>query len=263
MVDGLCSGRLHAGIDGDPHDLPVGNAKLHRALSAAGAARRKDRSVRHHRAECRFDAASLRTKAVRTDGGWLLNGTKIFTTNGFCRYPHHRGGNHAAWQGRQGARALRRRYEDAWIFRWTKPTSSRSIARHRRAGLRERLCCRRSQARQRPEQWLRQRASLMVDRSTGGARLGTGRAAYDAALRYAKERSHSGQPIGKFQAVQFKLVDMLAKLEQARIYTYHACALADADRPSRPRPRSPRSSPAMAATRRARWRCPSSAATAS
>ena len=31
--------------------------------------------------------------------------------------------------------------------------------------------------------------------------------------------------------MQFKLVDMLAKLEQARLYTYHAAALADADRP--------------------------------
>lgn len=61
--------------------------------------------------------------------------------------------------------------------------------------------------------------------------IGTGRAAYDAALKYAKEREQFGQPIGKFQAVQFKLVDMLATLEQARLYTYYAAALADGDQP--------------------------------
>ena len=70
--------------------------------------------------------------------------------------------------------------------------------------------------------------SLTVDRIfTAALALGGGRAAYDAALKYAKEREQFGQPIGKFQAVQFRLVDMLAKLEQARLYTYHAAALAD------------------------------------
>lgn len=74
--------------------------------------------------------------------------------------------------------------------------------------------------------------SLTVDRIfTAALALGTGRAAYEAALKYAKERSQFGQPIGKFQAVQFKLVDMLATLEQARLYTYHAAALADQGRP--------------------------------
>lgn len=70
--------------------------------------------------------------------------------------------------------------------------------------------------------------SLTIDRIfTAALALGNARAAYDAALRYAGERSQFGKPIGKFQAVQFKLVDMLAKLEQARLYTYHASALAD------------------------------------
>jgi butyryl-CoA dehydrogenase len=74
--------------------------------------------------------------------------------------------------------------------------------------------------------------SLTVDRIfTAALALGVGQAAYDVALRYAKEREQFGQPIGKFQAVAFRLVDMLAKLEQARLYTYHASALADAHQP--------------------------------
>lgn len=70
--------------------------------------------------------------------------------------------------------------------------------------------------------------SLTVDRIfTAALALGGGRAAYDAALVYAKERQQFGQPIGKFQAVQFKLVDMLATLEQARLFTYHVAKCAD------------------------------------
>jgi butyryl-CoA dehydrogenase len=74
--------------------------------------------------------------------------------------------------------------------------------------------------------------ALTIDRIfTAALAIGTGRAAYDAALKYAREREQFGQPIGKFQAVQFKLVDMLATLEQARLYTYYAAALADRDHP--------------------------------
>jgi len=70
--------------------------------------------------------------------------------------------------------------------------------------------------------------SLTVDRIfTAALATGNAQAAYDASVRYAGERRQFGQPIGKFQAVQFKLVDMLAKLEQAKLYTYYASALAD------------------------------------
>ena len=57
--------------------------------------------------------------------------------------------------------------------------------------------------------------------------VGAAQKAVDDAVRYANERSQFGQPIGKFQAVQFKLVDMLAQIEAARAYTYHVAALAD------------------------------------
>ncbi len=70
--------------------------------------------------------------------------------------------------------------------------------------------------------------SLTVDRIfTAAQALGIGRAAYEAAFKYAREREQFGQPIGKFQGVQFKLVDMLTILEQAQLYVYHAAAMAD------------------------------------
>ena len=61
--------------------------------------------------------------------------------------------------------------------------------------------------------------------------VGMARAAFDAALAYAKERTSFGQPIFQHQAVQFKLADMATQLEAARQLIWHAAALKDAGRP--------------------------------
>jgi alkylation response protein AidB-like acyl-CoA dehydrogenase len=54
------------------------------------------------------------------------------------------------------------------------------------------------------------------------------RAAYEAALKYARERIAFGQPIFDHQAVQFRLADMATQLEAARQLILHAAALKDA-----------------------------------
>jgi butyryl-CoA dehydrogenase len=61
--------------------------------------------------------------------------------------------------------------------------------------------------------------------------LGMARAAYEAALRYAKERVAFGKPIYEHQAVQFRLADMATQLEAARQLIHHAARLKDAGRP--------------------------------
>ena len=61
--------------------------------------------------------------------------------------------------------------------------------------------------------------------------LGMARAAYEAALRYAKERIAFGKPIYEHQAVQFRLADMATQLEAARQLIHHAARLKDAGRP--------------------------------
>jgi alkylation response protein AidB-like acyl-CoA dehydrogenase len=61
--------------------------------------------------------------------------------------------------------------------------------------------------------------------------VGMARAAFDAALVYAKQRTSFGQPIFQHQAVQFKLADMATQIEAARQLTRHAAALKDAGRP--------------------------------
>ena len=57
------------------------------------------------------------------------------------------------------------------------------------------------------------------------------RAAFEAALRYANERSTFGKPIFEHQAVQFKLSDMATQIEAARQLTHHAASLKDAGVP--------------------------------
>ncbi|MBN8510269.1 MAG: acyl-CoA dehydrogenase family protein [Burkholderiales bacterium] len=61
--------------------------------------------------------------------------------------------------------------------------------------------------------------------------VGMARAAFEAALAYAKERRAFGQPIFEHQAVQFKLADMATQIEAARQLIRHAAALKDAGRP--------------------------------
>ena len=61
--------------------------------------------------------------------------------------------------------------------------------------------------------------------------LGCAQGAFELALAYAKERKQFGQPIGKFQSIAFKLADMATKIELARNLLYKACWIKDQNRP--------------------------------
>jgi alkylation response protein AidB-like acyl-CoA dehydrogenase len=61
--------------------------------------------------------------------------------------------------------------------------------------------------------------------------LGIARAALDTAVAYATDRQAFGGPIARFQGVQFPLAEISARLDAARLLTYHAARLRDAGRP--------------------------------
>jgi alkylation response protein AidB-like acyl-CoA dehydrogenase len=61
--------------------------------------------------------------------------------------------------------------------------------------------------------------------------LGIAQGAFDAAVRYAAEREQFGQKIAEFQGLQFMLADMAMEIEAARLLTYKAAALCDAQDP--------------------------------
>jgi butyryl-CoA dehydrogenase len=71
--------------------------------------------------------------------------------------------------------------------------------------------------------------ALEVGRINIAARaVGVGRAAFEAALQYAQERHTFGRPIAQHQAIQMKLADMATKLEAARLLTVNAARRKDA-----------------------------------
>jgi alkylation response protein AidB-like acyl-CoA dehydrogenase len=55
--------------------------------------------------------------------------------------------------------------------------------------------------------------------------LGIAKGAYDASIKYAKEREQFGQPIANFQGISFKLADMATKIEAAELLTMQAADL--------------------------------------
>jgi butyryl-CoA dehydrogenase len=61
--------------------------------------------------------------------------------------------------------------------------------------------------------------------------VGMARAAFDAALAYARERTSFGKALFAHQAINFKLADMATRIEAARQLTWHAAALRDAGQP--------------------------------
>ncbi|MDO9278582.1 MAG: acyl-CoA dehydrogenase family protein [Polaromonas sp.] len=176
------------------------------------------------------DAASLKTKAQKTEGGWLLNGTKVFTTNGtvadFLTVV-------ATTDPALKAKGLE-------LFLVDKTSPGFSVGRKL-----DKFSVHCSDTAElifenvfvpdnrrlnngSGSSFLNAYQALTVDRIfTAALAIGVGRAAYDASLQYIQDRKQFGQPVGKFQAVQFRQVEMLAKLEAARLYTYHAANLAD------------------------------------
>lgn len=178
------------------------------------------------------DAAALRTRAEKVAGGYRLNGTKIFTSSAYVADFISVAATSDPSKGLKGVGLY-------FLDTRTEGFSRRKLSKF---SVKCSDACELvldnvfipDECRLGDELggFLNAYKSLTVDRIfTAALALGIGRAAYDAALRYAKERVQFGQPIGKFQAVQFKLVDMLATLEQSRLYTYYAAALADRGSP--------------------------------
>ncbi|MHB8419763.1 MAG: acyl-CoA dehydrogenase family protein [Myxococcales bacterium] len=62
---------------------------------------------------------------------------------------------------------------------------------------------------------------------TAARAVGVAQGAFDAALRYARERTQFGKPIGEFQVIRHKLAHMRTEIEAARQLTYHAASAKD------------------------------------
>jgi butyryl-CoA dehydrogenase len=179
------------------------------------------------------DASALRTTAVRDGDEYVLNGTKQFITSG--KY-----GDVAIVMAVTDKAAGKRGISAFWV-----PTATPGYIV---AGLEQKM----GQHSSDTAQILLENCRIPFDNLIGeegqgykialsgleGGRIGIAsqsvgmaRAAFDAALAYARDRETFGKPIFEHQSVQFKLADMATRIEAARQLIRHAASMKDAGLP--------------------------------
>jgi alkylation response protein AidB-like acyl-CoA dehydrogenase len=179
------------------------------------------------------DAGAITTRAERDGAGWVLNGVKQFITTG--------------------------KYADvAVVFAVTDKGAAKkgisaflvetSTAGYVVARVEDKLGQRASDTAQIVFENCRVSDANLLGREGEGYRIalanleagrigiaaqavGMARAAFDAALAYARERTSFGKPLIDHQAVNFKLADMATGIEAARQMVWHAATLRDAQQP--------------------------------
>lgn len=176
------------------------------------------------------DAASIQTRAVRDGDSYVINGTKMFITNGpICDYvlvaaytdPTKRGeginlfivekGTPGFAVSRKLDKVGNRSAETGELVFEDCAVSAKNMIGEKEGGGFDQLA-----------------DTLISGRITYGARCtGTAQAAYDLTARYAKERVQFGQPIVKFQNTRFKLAEMATNIDIMRSYTYQVARMYD------------------------------------
>jgi hypothetical protein len=175
------------------------------------------------------DAAGMRTTAVRQGQCWVINGAKTFITHGRIggimvviavtdRAKGHRG--ISAFIVERGTRGMTAGKKENKLGMRASDTSEVLFENCRIPA--DHLLGEEGQG-------FINTLQVLDGGRIGIAALSVGLAqgAYEAALRYAKERRQFGQPIADFQAIQWKLADNATRIEAARLLTYRAAFLRD------------------------------------
>ncbi len=175
------------------------------------------------------DAASITTRAVRKDDRYVLNGVKLWVTNGSKASVITLFATVDKGRGKGGVTAFL--VEPTFAgFAIGKLERKLGIRGSPTAALHLSDCEVPVENRLGEEGEGYKIALRVLDGSrpaVGAEAVGIGQAALDAAVGYAKERQQFGQPIGAFQGVQFMLADMAIAVHGARLLVHHAAALVD------------------------------------
>jgi len=175
------------------------------------------------------DVGSLTTEAVHSNGGYVINGQKVFISNAHisdhvlvvCRttkgenkheglsmifVPIRTEGMEMTPIDTMGGRETNTIY-----FNDCEVPADQLLGEQDRG-------------------WTQLMAGLNTERLILAATmLGIGQRAFDDALAYAKERKQFGRPIGSFQALQHRFADLATELEAARLMTWWVATLTDED----------------------------------
>jgi isovaleryl-CoA dehydrogenase len=179
--------------------------------------------------EAGSDVGALSTEAKRSNGGFVINGQKVFISNAHisdhvlvvCRTTKgeskHEGLSMIFVP--RGADGMEMKQIDTMGGRETNSVyfSDCEVPEDALLGQLDRG-------------WTQLMAGLNVERLILAATmLGIGQRAFDDALAYAKERKQFGRPIGSFQALQHRFADLATDLEAARLMTWWVASLTDED----------------------------------
>jgi isovaleryl-CoA dehydrogenase len=179
--------------------------------------------------EAGSDVGSLSTEAKRSNGGFVINGQKVFISNAHisdhvlvvCRTT--KGENKHEGLSMifvpRGADGMEMQQIDTMGGRETNSIyfSDCEVPEDALLGEVDRG-------------WVQLMAGLNTERLILAATmLGIGQRAFDDALSYAKERKQFGRPIGSFQALQHRFADLATDLEAARLMTWWVASLTDED----------------------------------
>ena len=175
------------------------------------------------------DAGATQTRAVRDAGGWVLNGSKSFTTHG--RVGHvmvvmavtdRSAGRHgiSAFIVERGTPGMSAGRKENKLGMRASDTSEVVFADCRIPD--DRLLGREGAG------FVNAMQVLDAGRiGIAALAVGLAQGAHEAAVRYAKERRQFGKSISSFQAIQWKLADDATAIEAARLLTYRAAMLKD------------------------------------
>jgi butyryl-CoA dehydrogenase len=176
------------------------------------------------------DAASIKTRAVKEGDEYVINGTKIFITNGpICDYavvaaytdPTRRGEGISLIIVEKGSPGFT-------VSRKLDKVGNRSIETGELVFEDCRVPAKNLIGGQEGGGFKMLADTLTSGRITYGGRCtGTAQAAYDLTVQYAKERIQFGKPIIKFQNTRFKLAEMAMNIDIMRSYTYRVAWMYD------------------------------------
>jgi alkylation response protein AidB-like acyl-CoA dehydrogenase len=181
--------------------------------------------------EAGSDAGATRTTAELRDGAWVVNGSKMFITNAgteltwgvtlTARTGDDEISNVVVENGTPGYTISEPMHKLGWKASDTRELTFSDCAVPEGNLLGER------------GKGFTQFLEILDGGRISVAAMGVGLAqgAYDLAFAYSQERTQFGKPIGRFQAVSFKLADMAVEIEAGRQLVYRAAWLKDQGRP--------------------------------
>src|SRR5919109_2587898 len=183
--------------------------------------------------EAGSDAAHLKTTAVRGDGGYVLNGTKIFITNAGEAQLYVLMATTRPGSGADGI--------TTFLVNGDNP-GLKVGPKFKKMGLNGSAIaevqlddCHIEEENRLGEEGQGFRIAMQaLDRGRIGISaqaVGLAQGALDDAISYARERKQFGKPIAEFQSIQNKVADKAVKVRAARLMTWEAAALCDAGRP--------------------------------